>query len=461
MSAIPHADVCLDPLSPTRLLERTLRVHADRIGVVDRDTRVDVRPIRRGGRSARGRPAPSGDRARRSRRGPPPQLRDPPRRGLRDAAHRGAARLDQHAPRTGGDRLHPRALGRARAARRPRARRAARRRPARHRDARARRRGAPPRRRRAGRRHDVRELRRRRRGAAGPVRARGREQHPLHQLHVGDDRPAEGRDVQPSRRISQRARPDRHPPPRPGHDVPLDAAPLPLQRLVHALGGHRGRRQARLPPRNRPAGDLLADRLRGRDPLQRRADRAPHAEQRPRGLRASLRSADPRVHGRRPAVADPARADGEARDRDHPPLRPDRDVRAPRVLRDEGRVARARSRGPREGDVAAGRALRVRHAPARRRRADERRPRRRGHDGRGRDARQQRDARLLRGPRGHREGLRRRLVPLGRRRRHAPRRLHRAARPQQGHHHLGRREHLDDRGRERPSTSTPTCSRSR
>ena len=29
----------------------------------------------------------------------------------------------------------------------------------------------------------------------------------------------------------------------------------------------------------------------------------------------------------------------------------------------------------------------------------------------------------------------------------APRRLHRAARPREGHHHLGRREHLDDRGR--------------
>ena len=44
-------------------------------------------------------------------------------------------------------------------------------------------------------------------------------------------------------------------------------------------------------------------------------------------------------------------------------------------------------------------------------------------------------------------GLPRRLVPLRRPRRHAPRRLHRAPRPGEGHHHLRRREHLDDRGR--------------
>ena len=51
-------------------------------------------------------------------------------------------------------------------------------------------------------------------------------------------------------------------------------------------------------------------------------------------------------------------------------------------------------------------------------------------------------------PDGHGEGVRGRLVPLRRRRRDASRRLHRAARPLEGHHHLGRREHLDHRGRE-------------
>jgi acyl-CoA synthetase (AMP-forming)/AMP-acid ligase II len=46
----------------------------------------------------------------------------------------------------------------------------------------------------------------------------------------------------------------------------------------------------------------------------------------------------------------------------------------------------------------------------------------------------------------HRGGIRRRLVPLRRPRRDAPGRLHRAARPQEGHHHQRRREHLDHRG---------------
>ncbi len=55
------------------------------------------------------------------------------------------------------------------------------------------------------------------------------------------------------------------------------------------------------------------------------------------------------------------------------------------------------------------------------------------------------------------EALSRRLVPLRRPGRLARRRLHRAARPQEGHHHLGRREHLDDRGRAGGGESTRPC----
>ena len=50
-------------------------------------------------------------------------------------------------------------------------------------------------------------------------------------------------------------------------------------------------------------------------------------------------------------------------------------------------------------------------------------------------------------PEAHRAGVPRRLVPLRRPRRVASRRHDRAARPRQGRDHLGRREHLDDRGR--------------
>jgi fatty-acyl-CoA synthase len=48
------------------------------------------------------------------------------------------------------------------------------------------------------------------------------------------------------------------------------------------------------------------------------------------------------------------------------------------------------------------------------------------------------------------EAFRGRLVPLRRPRRHASRRLRRAARPQEGRDHLGRREHLERRDRAGP-----------
>ena len=55
----------------------------------------------------------------------------------------------------------------------------------------------------------------------------------------------------------------------------------------------------------------------------------------------------------------------------------------------------------------------------------------------------------LKNQQGDRGGVRRRLVPFRRSRRDASRRLHPAEGPLQGHHHLGRREHLLDRGRGR------------
>ena len=69
--------------------------------------------------------------------------------------------------------------------------------------------------------------------------------------------------------------------------------------------------------------------------------------------------------------------------------------------------------------------------------------------GRGHVPRQHRHEGLPQEPRGHRGGLRRRLVPFRRPRRAAPRRLHPAQGPLQGHHHLRRREHLLHRGRGR------------
>ena len=64
-------------------------------------------------------------------------------------------------------------------------------------------------------------------------------------------------------------------------------------------------------------------------------------------------------------------------------------------------------------------------------------------------ARPRRDEGLFQGPRGHGGGVHARLVPQRRPRRDARRRLRRDQGPLQGHHHLGRREHLLDRGRSR------------
>ena len=63
----------------------------------------------------------------------------------------------------------------------------------------------------------------------------------------------------------------------------------------------------------------------------------------------------------------------------------------------------------------------------------------------------------LKNPGGHRGGLRRRLVPFRRSRRAAPRRLHPAERPLQGHHHLRGREHLLHRGRGRALQARGRC----
>src|SRR5713101_6475082 len=142
-------------------------------------------------------------------------------------------------------------------------------------------------------------------------------------------------------------------------------------------------------------------------------------------------------------------ASDAAAHRDQPPVRPDRDVRADHDLRMEPRLGRARRRGARPPEGAAGTAHGDRRSGARGRQRAERRSGGRRDDGRSRHARKQCDEGLLRRRGRDCRSVSRRLVPLRRPRRDASRRLRRAPRPREGHHHLGRREHLDDRGRAR------------
>ena len=78
--------------------------------------------------------------------------------------------------------------------------------------------------------------------------------HDLDQLHERHDRPAEGRHVHAPRRVPERARRDAPRAARLALGLSLDAADVPLQRLVLHLGRDRRWRDARLPAQARAAG---------------------------------------------------------------------------------------------------------------------------------------------------------------------------------------------------------------
>ena len=159
-----------------------------------------------------------------------------------------------------------------------------------------------------------------------------------------------------------------------------------------------------------------------------------------------------RVHDRRRAAARRRdRGAGEGEFPRHPCLRPDRGLRPG----DDLRVARGLGRAAEPASGRSSRRARACATPAEDgvtvmdpHDHEGGAARRRDH-GRGDVPRQPRHEGLPEEPEGDPGGLRRRLVPFRRSRRAARGRLYRATRPLQGHHHLGRREHLDHRGRGR------------
>ena len=292
---------------------------------------------------------------------------------------------------------------------------------------------------------------RRARGRRPPLHAAVADERSLlsHQLHQRHHRAPEGRDVPPPRRLPAGARDGGAHRAGPAIALPVDAADVPLQRLVLPLGGHRGRRHARLRCARSSRRGSGGDPRRGRHALLR-APRPcwPMLANRPAADdgRPSARS------GWRPAARRPRRRCSRGWPSSasrHAPLRADRDVRpAPRsasgsrsgttCARDEQAAAQGRGRA----------------SPTRRRARAGRRP------GRHRRARPtaRRSARSCcaattscSATTGTSEAtaaaVAGRLVPHRRPRRHAPRRLHRAARPREGRHHLRRREHRLGRGR--------------
>ena len=193
-----------------------------------------------------------------------------------------------------------------------------------------------------GHRHDrgpVRGVPRRRvRGRAGQP-ARARRGDDLDQLHVRDHRSAEGRAVHIPRRVSQRAQRGHRGRPVGGVRLPVDAADVPLQRMVLSLGRDRGRGAPRAHADRRPRARVGAHRQRGRDELQRRAHRAPHAHEPPQGTPRGATGDG--LCGGRPAVTDAVRADDRAELPCRARLRPDRDLRADHGLPRAGDLGRA------------------------------------------------------------------------------------------------------------------------
>ncbi len=138
------------------------------------------------------------------------------------------------------------------------------------------------RRRRAPGRARVRGLARRAR-AAGDARRPGRRMGCDRDLvHLGDDRRPERRRHPSPRRLSERSlqRGDLDHAALPA--LPVDAADVPLQRLVLPVDGGAARWHACLPAQGRGAGDLRCDPQGARRPLLRRADRPQPAHRRAR-----------------------------------------------------------------------------------------------------------------------------------------------------------------------------------
>ena len=114
------------------------------------------------------------------------------------------------------------------------------------------------------------------------------------ELHLRHHRRSEGRGLSPSRRASERG--EQHP--QLGHaasrGVSLDAADVPLQRLVLPVDRRRARRRERLPAPDRGEGGVDAIRDARRDAYVRRADRVFDADQRAGGTaRRGRASASP------------------------------------------------------------------------------------------------------------------------------------------------------------------------
>ncbi len=273
------------PLTPLSFLERAAEVFPDRLAIAHGGLRRNYREFHARTKKLGFRARQAGLRARRHGRRHARQHARNARMPLWRPDVRRRAQCAQHPPRRGLDRLHARSWRGQGDRRRPRI-------------LRGRRRGAEAcRGEAAGHRLRRSRIRRPWRAAGGARlrgagrrgrrglrshRARRRMGRDRAQLHLGHDRRPEGRRLPSSRREPARRRQRRHRRHRPPSGLSLDAADVPLQRLVLSLVDQRqggraclpaaGARQADLRPHRRAEGDAHVRRAdRHVDPAQRRA----------------------------------------------------------------------------------------------------------------------------------------------------------------------------------------------
>ena len=319
------------PLTPLSFLARAATVYPDVTAIIHGATLLDLPGVLCARQKARIGAGAARHQARRHRFGHARQHAGHGRGALRRADDRRRAQHPQHAARRRHHRLHARPCRGQGADHRPRIfqgdegrARARQGKAAGHRL----RRPGICRRRRTPRRSGIRgfpERRRRRFRLADAGRRVGRD---LAQLHVGHDRRSEGRRLPSSRRLSARDRQRHHLRHAAAPDLSVDAADVPLQRLVLSVDAVDRRRHACLPAGGARGADLRRDRRAQGHPSVRRADRDVDAAQR-RAAGEEAVAARRRVRDRGGAAArGGARGDESRRLQRHPRLRPDRDLRA-------------------------------------------------------------------------------------------------------------------------------------
>ena len=194
------------------------------------------------------------------------------------------------------------------------------------------------------------------------------------ELHLGHHGQSEGRRDPSPRRLSQcrQQYPGRQS--RPASGVSVDAADVPLQRLVLSVdGGGLGRHQC-LPAQGRSGKNLRADPEARRHPHVRRADRLQHADQRARRAEGQSRASRGRIDRGRRTAGRRARRRRKHRHQADACLRADRGLWPRFRLRRAAGLGRTARRPARPDEAPAGRAL---PAGGSRHRARSRRPCRR------------------------------------------------------------------------------------